>query len=238
LAQLLPKIAAVSARCVTGLRSAVGDEGFRAIVGEDAALLEPAALHEASEWARDALHGALRVTRISKALGSFGRAEPSDLGKIDLQRAIESALAASSKEIRARATLTLDFAPLPLVWASEDRLSQVFLNLLINALHATDDSQTRAITVRTWTEDGSVCAAVEDTGPGITPAHVSRIFEPFFSTKRIGAGSGLGLSICRSIIDEFGGDIRVETELDKGTRFVVRLPIWADAAVLRSVTPA
>jgi len=112
------------------------------------------------------------------------------------------------------------------------------LNLLINALHATDDSQTRAITVRTWTEDGSVCAAVEDTGPGITPAHVSRIFEPFFSTKRIGAGSGLGLSICRSIIDEFGGDIRVETELDKGTRFVVRLPIWADAAVLRSVTPA
>jgi len=64
-----------------------------------------------------------------------------------------------------------------------------------------------------------------------------RIFEPFFSTKRIGAGSGLGLSICRNIINEFGGDIQVESEVEKGTRFVVRLPRWTEAAALRSVVP-
>jgi len=133
--------------------------------------------------------------------------------------------------------LVLDFKPMPLVWASEGKLSQVFLNLLINASHAMDDSKIRTITVRTWTEDGSVCAAIEDTGSGIKPENMPRIFEPFFSTKRIGAGSGLGLSICRNIINEFGGDIQVETEVDKGTRFLVRLPIWTEAAALRSVAP-
>ena len=237
LAQLLPKFAAVSARCSAGLLGAVGEEAFHAIVGEDSALLEREALFEAVERAQDALDGARRITRISKALGTFGRVEGSDLCKVDLQRAIESALAMTSNEIRFRAELVLDFKPTPLVWASEGKLSQVFLNLLINASHAMDDSKTRTITVRTWTEDGSVCAAIEDTGSGIKPENMPRIFEPFFSTKRIGAGSGLGLSICRNIINEFGGDIQVETEVDKGTRFVVRLPIWTEAAALRSVAP-
>ena len=201
-------------------------------------MLEPAALHEASDRARDALDGARRITRISKALGTFGRVEESDSSKIDLQHAIESAVALASNELRFRATLALDFKPIPLVWASEGKLSQVFLNLLINASHAMDDSKTRAITIRTWTEEGSVCAGVEDTGAGIKPEDMTRIFEPFFSTKRIGAGSGLGLSICRNIINEFGGDIQVESEVDKGTRVVVRLPKWTDAAALRSAAPA
>jgi len=237
LAQLLPKLAAVTARCCVGLRSAVGEDAFSAIVGEDSALLEPAALHEASERARDALEGVRRITRISKALGTFGRVESSDLCKVDLQRGIESAVGVASNESRFRATLVLDFKPIPLVWASEVKLTQVFLNLLINASHAMEDSKTRTITVRTWAEEGSVCAGVEDSGAGIRPEDLVRIFEPFFSTKRIGAGSGLGLSICRNIINEFGGDIQVESEVEKGTRFVVRLPRWTEAAALRSVVP-
>ncbi|HEY3256742.1 MAG TPA: ATP-binding protein, partial [Polyangiaceae bacterium] len=144
----------------------------------------------------------------------------------------------TSNELRFRATLSLDFKPIPPVWASEGKLSQVFLNLLINASHAMDDSETRAITVRTWTEDDRVCAAVEDTGAGIQPEHLARIFEPFFSTKQIGAGSGLGLSICRNIVDELGGEIRVESELGKGTRFIVRLPIWTEAAASRPQPPS
>ncbi|MEI9938270.1 MAG: ATP-binding protein [Pseudomonadota bacterium] len=230
LAQVLPRLAAVTERCSTGLRNVVGEAAFGAIVGADSALLEPAALQGVSERAGDALDGARRITRISKALGTFARVEASDLGKVDLQRAIESAVAMTSNEIRFRATLALDFKPTPLVWASEGKLSQVFLNLLINASHAMDESEIRAITVRTWTEDGSVYAAVEDTGAGIKPENMLRIFEPFFSTKRIGAGSGLGLSICRNIINEFNGDIQVESVVGKGTRFVVRLPIWIDAA--------
>jgi len=235
LAQLLPRFAAVTARCSAGLRSALGEEAFNAVVGDDSELLEPTALQGASDRARDALDGARRITRISKALSTFIRVDTSDLCKLDLRRPIESAVAMSANELRARATLVLDFQPTPLVWASVGKLSQVFLNLLINASHALADSETRAITVRTWTEgSSSVCAAVEDTGAGIKAENLSRIFEPFFTTKRIGAGSGLGLSICRNIIHEFGGDIQVESELGKGTRFVVRLPVWSEAAQLRS----
>jgi len=234
LAQVLPKIAAVGARCSAGLRSAVGEGAFNAIVGDDFELLEESALRGASDRARDALDGARRITRISKALSTFAHVDTSDLCKLDLQRAIESAVAMSANELRRLATLALEFQPIPLVWASEGKLSQVFLNLLINASHAVADCETRAITVRTWTESGSVCVAIEDTGAGIKPENLARIFEPFFTTKRVGAGSGLGLSICRNIIDEFGGDIQVQSELGKGTRFVVRLPVWTEAAQLRS----
>src|SRR6478736_5957445 len=234
LAQLLPRLAIVSARCRAGLRRLVDDAVYDEIVGEDSALLEPSALQGASKQARDALNSALRIARISKALSTFARVDTSDLCKLDLQRAIESAVAMSSNELRLHSSLTLTFEPIPLVWASEGKLSQVFLNLLINASHAVAESETRAITVRTWSEDGYVCVGVADTGAGIKPENLTRIFDPFFSTKRIGTGSGLGLSICRDIIDEFGGDIRVESELNKGTRFVVRLPVWSEAAELRS----
>jgi len=234
LAQLLPRFAVASARCSAGLRRAVGEATYEGMIGEDFVLLEAASLQGASDRARDALDGARRITRISKALSTFARVDTSDLCKLDLQRAIESAVAMSSNELRSQATLTLDFKPVPLVWASEGKLSQVFLNLLINASHAVAQSEARAITVRTWVEESSVCVAIEDTGAGIRPENLARIFEPFFSTKRSGTGSGLGLSICRNIIDEFDGDIRVESELNKGTRFVVRLPVWTEAAQLRS----
>ena len=232
LAQSLPKLAAVAARCSAGLRGAVGEAAFAAIVGEDAALLEPARLSGEVERTRDALDGARRITRISRALSTFARVETSDLCTVDLQQAVESAIAMTYNEIRLRATVVLDFKPVPLVWASEGKLSQVFLNLLINASHAVHDSEIRTITVRTWVDEGSACAAIEDTGAGIKPENMPRIFEPFFSTRSIGTGTGLGLSICRNIIHEFGGEIEVESEVGKGTRFVVRLPIWTEATPL------
>ena len=232
LAHLLPKIAVVSERCSSALRSAVGEATFATIVGEDAALLDVAALQETSERARDALDGARRITRISHALSTFSRVDASDSCQVDVRLAVECAIAMASNEIRFRSSLVEDFKPVPFVWASEGKLSQVFLNLLINASHAMDerDIDSRCITVRTWTENGNVFTAVEDLGAGIPPENMARIFEPFFSTKRSGAGSGLGLSICRNIVSEFGGDIQVESKVGQGTRFVVRLPAWTEAA--------
>jgi CheY-like chemotaxis protein len=120
----------------------------------------------------------------------------------------------------------------PTVWASEGKLSQVFLNLLINASHAVAEGhvETNRITIHTWAEGGDVFAEVKDTGNGIPAENLPRIFEPFFTTKPAGVGSGLGLAICRNIITEFGGDIRVESEIGKGTRFVVRLPVKGDGS--------
>ena len=113
--------------------------------------------------------------------------------------------------------------------AGEGALSQVFLNILINATHAFDERsrEGQLITIRTWAEGVDVFVELADNGSGISPENLPRVFDPFFSTKRVGEGSGLGLSICRNIIAELGGDIRVESELGRGTRFVVRLPVAA-----------
>jgi two-component system cell cycle sensor histidine kinase/response regulator CckA len=231
LAQILPLLEQAIEGCRSGLLSAAGPAAFAAIVGEHAAQLEPERLAELSARARDALDGAQRIARISKVLGTFSRAEVSNLAAVDLQRALESAIAIAFNEIRFCAKLVKMFEPVPLVWASEGKLSQVFLNLLINAVHAMKERgpADNCITVRTRAEGGSVFAEVEDTGAGIEPVNLTRIFEPFFSTKGIGKGSGLGLSICRSIIADFGGEIRVESELGKGSRFVVRLPVHLGA---------
>jgi CheY-like chemotaxis protein len=100
------------------------------------------------------------------------------------------------------------------------------LNLLINAAQSIDDGHAtdNVITVRTWSEGDNVFAEVGDTGAGIAPENLERIFEPFFTTKGVGKGTGLGLSICQTLVTQLGGEIRVESEVGKGTRFVVRLP--------------
>jgi anti-sigma regulatory factor (Ser/Thr protein kinase) len=129
---------------------------------------------------------------------------------------------------------------LPKIWASEGKLAQVFLNLLINAAHAIDegDADNNRITLRTWVEGEDVLAEVKDTGKGIPPENLERIFDPFFSTKGPGKGSGLGLAICRSIVAEFEGTIRVESQMGKGTRFVLRFPVKPDELEERCVTGA
>jgi CheY-like chemotaxis protein/anti-sigma regulatory factor (Ser/Thr protein kinase) len=106
------------------------------------------------------------------------------------------------------------------------------LNLLLNAAHAIGDGNPAKdeIRVRTWADAENVFAEVQDTGGGVARQNLGRIFEPFFTTKPVGVGSGLGLSICRNIIAEFGGDIHVESELGAGARFVMRLPVRRGAS--------
>jgi PAS domain S-box-containing protein len=238
LAQTLPKIADIAERCCASLKREVGDMVFATIVGADAALLEPM-LTEASEHARDALDGAQRITRISRALGTFSRVDALESVTVDVNYAIESAIIMVSNKIRFKAKLVKDLKPLPMVRGSEGKLSQVFLNLLINAAHAMPegDIEDHCITVRTWTEAGNVFAEVKDTGRGIAPEDTERVFEPFFSTKALGVGTGLGLSICRNIIAEFGGKIQVQSEVGKGTSFVIRLPAQGEALAARSSEP-
>jgi len=102
----------------------------------------------------------------------------------------------------------------------------VFLNLLLNAAHAIKEGEVdyNEIRLRTWQEGSTVLAEVQDTGSGIPPEDMGRIFDPFFTTKQVGRGSGLGLSIVRSIIAEYGGNIRVESKLGQGARFLISLP--------------
>jgi two-component system, cell cycle sensor histidine kinase and response regulator CckA len=227
-----PKLAASVEHCVQTLRVQVGDKSFARVMGAHAEMLQPSMLNELAERARDALDGTERIKSISRAIGTFSRVESNERFRVDLNYAIECAVTLAMTAIKFRAKLVLNLAALPQIWASAGKLSQVFLNLLINAAHAIDEGAAgqNEIAIRTWALGDSVFAEVKDTGRGISEGNLGRIFEPFFSTKAAGAGSGLGLPICRNIVSEFGGDIRVESALGHGTCFIVRLPIQAGAS--------
>ncbi|HYK87530.1 MAG TPA: ATP-binding protein, partial [Acidobacteriota bacterium] len=120
--------------------------------------------------------------------------------------------------------ITLDpCSDMPTLKLSEAQVRQVFLNLLINSLQA--GHQGGHIICRTWREDGRVLASVEDDGSGIDQADQVRIFEPFFSKKASGQGTGLGLFISRSIVSTWGGDITVESRSGQGAKLTIWIPI-------------
>jgi signal transduction histidine kinase len=175
----------------------------------------------------EAIHGAVRMQNIVRDLKTFSRVDDEQRGNVSVQSVLESSINICWNEIRHRATLERDFGETPPVDANESRLGQVFLNLLINAAQAMPARGVGAnrVTVRTYTDaDGWAVIEVIDNGTGIEPGRVSRVFEPFFTTKGVSEGTGLGLSICRNIVRDAGGTIEVQSQLDRGTTLVVRLP--------------
>jgi two-component system, cell cycle sensor histidine kinase and response regulator CckA len=182
-----------------------------------------------SETARlvaDARDGAERVRRIVRDLKVFARNEPDGVGPLDVRRVLDSAISMASNEIRHRARLVRDFGDVRAVVANESRLGQVFLNLLVNAAQATraGDVQGNEIRVTTRATGDRVTVEIRDTGVGIAPALIDRIFDPYFTTRPDAVGTGLGLSICHSLVTGIGGTIDVESEVGKGSVFRVALP--------------
>jgi signal transduction histidine kinase len=187
-----------------------------------------------AEWADrakqqldEAIQGAVRMQSIVRDLKTFSRPDDERRGNVDVRRVLESSINMCWNEIRHRAVLERDFGETPSVDASESRLGQVFLNLLINAVQAMPDRPVSAnrIAVRSYTDDeGWAVIEVADNGTGIEPDRIGRVFDPFFTTKSISEGTGLGLSICRNIVREAGGSIEAQSELGHGATFVVRLP--------------
>lgn len=221
-----------------GLCGGRADAGPRGEDGASASSIDAthalrALCDEALERVREALAGTRRIRAITRGLGAFSRVEQSAPEPVDVQVGIEHAIAMAFNELRHRARLVTDFSPVPPVLASEGKLAQVFLNLLINAAHAIEEGKVdeNEVRVRTWAEGAWVCAAVSDTGRGILPAHQRQVFEPFFTTKGVGTGTGLGLSICRDLVTGFGGEISFESTPGKGTRFLVKLPGSPDRRV-------
>jgi PAS domain S-box-containing protein len=174
-----------------------------------------------------ALEGATRVRQIVRDLMTFSRGHVDAKGLVDVHRVLEASLQMTTHELRHRARVEKHFRDVPPVEANEARLGQVFLNLLVNAAHAIPegDVSKHVVTVATSLDDqGWIVIEIADTGEGIPPRLLSRIFDPFFTTRPTGGGSGLGLAISQGIIKSFGGDLTVESEEGKGTRFRVLLP--------------
>jgi C4-dicarboxylate-specific signal transduction histidine kinase len=124
-----------------------------------------------------------------------------------------------------------DFAACPFVWADENQLQQVLLNLVQNAHQAmAKHPANRVLTVRIWPSDRHANVEVRDTGPGIAPEVLPKVFDPFFTTKPPGEGSGLGLSVSYGIVTELGGTLRAENCVDGGAAFIIELPLGEPAA--------
>ncbi len=168
--------------------------------------------------------GLNRVTRIVQDLKDFSRVDQAESQLADLNAALESTLNVVWNELKYKAEVIRELAPLPEVECVPAQINQVFMNLLVNAAQAIE---TRGrITVRSGTQDGLVWFEVEDTGKGM-PAEVrKRIFEPFFTTKPVGKGTGLGLSISYDIVvKKHGGRFDVQSEPGQGTTFRFWLPL-------------
>jgi PAS domain S-box-containing protein len=127
-------------------------------------------------------------------------------------------------------------AALPTIQADRQQLRQLFLNLLTNASDAMPHGGTLTLTARSGTnesEEGAVVIEFADTGEGIAPADLEKIWDPFFTTKPEGRGTGLGLGICRRIIEEHGGTIAIESEIGKGTIVRIVFPATSNGVVAR-----
>jgi PAS domain S-box-containing protein len=200
-----------------------------------AKIASPEAAARAVEDCRIALGeasaGAARVRRIVQDLKLLSRPTEERLVPIDVAAALDAALHLARNELRQRARVATRVDEVPPVLGDESRVSQVFLNLLVNAAQAIPEGRPddHEIEIRLGVEEGRVVLRVRDTGCGIPPENLPRIFDPFFTTKPVGIGTGLGLAISHRIVTTLGGQIEVESAVGRGSTFKVSLPAAAPA---------
>jgi two-component system NtrC family sensor kinase len=173
-----------------------------------------------------------RVRKIVKGLLDFSRQMKLDKEPADVNRLIRSVIEAMENQALVKG-VKITFNPgenLPMVTLDRNQIQSVVVNLIINALDATEPGDSINIYTATGlsaSESGQkgIEITVADTGCGIPPENLDKLFDPFFTTKEVGRGTGLGLSVSYGIIQRHGGTIRVQSEVRKGTRFFVWLPI-------------
>lgn len=182
---------------------------------------------EVEQALRDVRDGLERVRDIVRDLKAFSRGDDGPLGPVDLRAVLDAACGITASELRHRARVRRagDEGP---VWVhgDEGKLAQVFVNLLVNAAQAIPEGRAAENEVRIAVAarpGGQVVVEVRDTGAGIAPEHLPRLFDPFFTTKPKGVGTGLGLSVCDSIVRAHGGAIEVESAPGRGAAFRVVL---------------
>jgi two-component system, cell cycle sensor histidine kinase and response regulator CckA len=176
---------------------------------------------------QDACHGADRVASIVRDLRTFARGDETGRQPVSLETVIEAAVNIAYPEIRTRARLERRYQTVPAVDGNAGRLEQVFMNLLLNATQAFPAGSEEAdnlIRVTLRSEGDRVVAEVSDNGPGIPPDLLGRIFDPFFTTKPVGVGTGLGLPICRGIVQTHGGEITIDSKVGQGATFTLTFP--------------
>jgi PAS domain S-box-containing protein len=180
-------------------------------------------LEDSRDLIAESLEGAERVRTIVQNLKTFSRLDQAAEQEADLNECLESTISIVWNEIKYKARLEKKLGELPSLYCNPQELTQVFTNILVNAAQAIEKEG--VIRLCSWSADDTIFIRIEDNGCGIKPEHRERIFEPFFSTKPVGEGTGLGMSISYEIIKNHGGEIQLESEFGRGTSFLIALPL-------------
>ncbi len=170
-----------------------------------------------------------RLRSVARGMTSCARPADSERTLIAITDILDEAIDLVAPELKQNAVIRREYeAVLPPVRANAGKLVQVFINLLVNAMHAMTDGKNartaHCVTIEANLSDDWICVEVRDTGDGIPAEAMDRIFEPFFTTKPVGVGTGLGLSVSRDIVSELGGQISVDSKPGTGTTFSIYLP--------------
>lgn len=198
------------------------DEIAPEIDGESASSVLRADVREALA---DAELAAVRIRDLVRDVKSVARQDDSKRARVDLNELVHGALRLASTEVKHRANVHLALAEDVDVVAHPGQLSQVFINLLVNAAQAFVSASSKYdIHVTTRRSGDRVFATVSDNGPGIPETVLPRIFDPYFTTKGREIGTGLGLAISRDIVRSHGGDLEVNSQPGHGTTFIICLP--------------
>ncbi len=190
--------------------------------------LTPEHQEEYAEVLRDVEEGLQRVRTIVSDLRMFTHPNTGQLDQVEVEEVVGSALRFLSGEWRNRVTIHKDIAEHQKIWANRNRLIHVVTNLLQNSLDAlkskTFENETPEIRIRGRVENGCSLLSIRDNGPGIAQEHLDKIFDPFYTTKDVGEGMGLGLAICYRIVQECEGRISVRTEPGRFCEFTLEFP--------------
>ncbi|WP_375766062.1 ATP-binding protein [Archangium gephyra] len=183
-------------------------------------------LGDVNELLNDSREGAHRVADIVQSLKAFVREDSKQPELVDVNKELATTLKVVWNQLKYRCEVKCDYAPVPPILGRPAQLNQVFTHLLLNAVQAIPERG--VITVTTLHEGEEVLVRITDTGHGMTPEVLTKIFSPFFTTKPPGKGAGLGLSISEGIMTSHKGRIEVQSQFGQGSTFTLRFPVAQD----------
>lgn len=179
-------------------------------------------LEDIADLINDCREGTARIKKIVIDLKDFAHPGEDDIQSIDINRGLASTLNVVNNELKYKATVETDWGEIPTVQGHPQQLNQVFMNILVNAAQSIESKGD--IRVKTIADGNDVVVTISDTGCGIPPEKQSKIFDPFYTTKEVGKGTGLGMHIAYNIIKKHNGSIAVDSVVGKGTTFTIRIP--------------
>ncbi|MCZ6765563.1 MAG: PAS domain S-box protein [bacterium] len=164
-----------------------------------------------------------RIVKLVRSLKKFARLDEAEQDEVDIREGLESTLLLVHHELKDRIEVHREYGDIPRIYCYPNQINQIFMNVIVNASQAIQGKGD--IFIKTSTRDDNVVVEFRDTGKGISPENLERVFDPGFTTKGVGIGTGLGLSIVYQIIQDHHGDIELESSVGKGTTVRIILPI-------------